>query len=179
MAAAERLGTQPLTVVTVHYAGAFTAYGPLVAGTDGIQYFTTRSVCETGLVPVSQAREHMVRGPKRHAEAGPVAVAPAGELLAPPAAGIEQSLIAFADDNLGVSVVAQRPGAPVHLERHEASGGLFVVVLAGVLRCEQLEMSPWESIFVSGDEISPPLTAGTAGVQMVSLHLPRKPPAYP
>ena len=39
------IGRHPIGPVTVHYAGAFTGYGPLVSGSNGIKYFTcVRSV---------------------------------------------------------------------------------------------------------------------------------------
>jgi hypothetical protein len=41
--------------VVVHYAGAFTGYGPLIAGPQGITYFTLRPVCESGFIPLAQA----------------------------------------------------------------------------------------------------------------------------
>ena len=36
------LGRHALAPVVVHYAGAYTGYGPLLAGPEGIQYFTLR-----------------------------------------------------------------------------------------------------------------------------------------
>src|SRR5688572_4441868 len=61
-------GRAPLQPITVHYAGAYTAYGPLVAAGQGIQYFTIRPVCESGFIPVAEREQKMIRGPKRHAQ---------------------------------------------------------------------------------------------------------------
>ena len=66
------IGREALGVVTVHYAGAYTGYGPLLSGPQGIQYFTIRAVCEAGFTPISEAKEKMRRGPKRHANSKPV-----------------------------------------------------------------------------------------------------------
>ena len=42
------LGPHAVGPGSVHYAGAFTGYGPLVAGPAGLSYFTIRAVYETG-----------------------------------------------------------------------------------------------------------------------------------
>ena len=60
------LGRETLAPVTVHYAGAYTGYGPLISGPEGVKYFTIRPVFDTGLIPASQAREKMIPGPKPH-----------------------------------------------------------------------------------------------------------------
>jgi hypothetical protein len=39
------LGKHAVETVTVHYAGAYTGYGPLISGNQGIKYFTIRPVC--------------------------------------------------------------------------------------------------------------------------------------
>ena len=119
------IGRHPLRAVTVHYAGAYTGYGPLISGERGIKYFTIRPVCESGFVPVSEAREKMVRGPKRHAQSEPIDALAASDLSELP--GIEQAVaIPFADDGLGATVTSLPPGArldgaPCHGRRRTVS----------------------------------------------------------
>ena len=48
------IGPHKLGALTVHYAGAYTGYGPLVADVRGLAYFTLRSVFETGSLTVAQ-----------------------------------------------------------------------------------------------------------------------------
>jgi hypothetical protein len=43
------IGRHPLAPITVHYTSAFTGYGPLAAGPDGLQYLTIRSCWDPGL----------------------------------------------------------------------------------------------------------------------------------
>src|SRR5678816_3651970 len=40
------IGRHPLGPLMVHYAGAYSGYGPLVAGPEGLAYFTLRTVFE-------------------------------------------------------------------------------------------------------------------------------------
>ncbi len=43
-----RLGTHEVAPVTVHFAGAYTAYGPIRASEDGVHYFTLRNGFDPG-----------------------------------------------------------------------------------------------------------------------------------
>lgn len=171
------IGRHPLRPVTVHYAGAYTGYGPLIAGESGIKYFTIRPVCESGFVPVSEAREKMVRGPKRHAQSEPIDVRPASDLAELPAIS-EAVAIPFADDGLGATVTSLPPRARLE-GRHAAAGdGQFLVVIAGSLRFGDSEIGLWESVFVTRNEAFPDLRAGEGGAQAVAMHVPSKEPAY-
>ncbi len=69
------IGRHALAPVVVHCAGAYTDYGPRVAGPGGIQYFTLRPVCESGFIPLAQRQQRMIASPKRHAQSAAIAVA--------------------------------------------------------------------------------------------------------
>lgn len=172
------IGTTTLSPLSIHYAGAFTGYGPLVAGPDGIKYFTMRSVCETGLVPISEAREKMLRGPKRHAQCGPIPIASDVDLRALTEVQTE-AVIPLTDDGLGAEVIHLPVTGTLLPQRHHASAGLFLVVLAGTLNYADTQLESWESLFVSADEIPPAFDVGKGGLQVLVLHLPRKASVYP
>ena len=79
------------TNVLVAYKDRLGRYaGPLVAGGQGLKYFTFRNAREEGFIPVGR-RESMRPGPKRHAQSQPWASHGAGavdrterhELIAP------------------------------------------------------------------------------------------------
>nr|MBF0681911.1 hypothetical protein [Pseudomonas sp.] len=61
------IGKHELGPGAVHYAGAYTGYGPLTAGPEGLWYFTMRPVFESGALYIPQFRDQMVPGPKRSA----------------------------------------------------------------------------------------------------------------
>ena len=170
-----QIGPHALDCVLVHYAGAYTGYGPLIAGPKGIKYFTIRPVCESGFIPATQAREHMVRGPKRHLTVGPI------DLSAPPVGsqpGQELALHPFEADGLGVGYLQLQPQGQIHMDRHPASDGVFVFVLQGQLNLPTQTLAPWELFFVSRDEPLPVCTAGPEGATILSLHCPPKELAY-
>ena len=171
------IGRNPLGPVTVHYAGAYTGYGPLVSGPQGITYFTIRPVCESGFVPVADAGEKLLRGPRRHATAGPIAVPDAATLAALTAVR-QQVLIAPEPDGLAAIVTELPPGGAVRSQAIPAAQGQFVFVLAGSLEHEGLTLTPWESLFAAADDPAPLLRAGPGGAQVVMLSTPPRDPAY-
>jgi hypothetical protein len=77
-----RIGSHPIRPLTVHYAGAYTGYGPLSSGPEGIAYFTIRAVFETGAFYMPESREKMIRGPKRQLTSDPVPPADEASLAA-------------------------------------------------------------------------------------------------
>jgi hypothetical protein len=98
------IGSHPVSSVTVHYAGAYSGYGPLLAGPQGLAYFTLRTVYETGSLTMKDHASAMRRGPKRQltSQAVPV-LEPAAlqalemsrseDLIAPQADGISAQLL--------------------------------------------------------------------------------------
>lgn len=171
------IGPAPLSAVTIHYAGAYTAYGPLAAGGEGIKYFTIRPVCESGAYPVETSREHMVRGPKRHATSAALALhAPEG--LARLRQAGRHDAIAHAADGLGASVLSVPPGEPVQVPWAAGADGVFLLVLAGSLAHAQGRLDRWESLFASTAAEIPALTAGSQGLELACLFVPAKAPAY-
>ena len=169
------IGSQPLDCVLVHYAGAYTGYGPVISGPQGIKYFTIRSVCESGYIPATQAREKMVRGPKRHLTVGPVEVSSPPQDAQP---GQTLALHPFETDGLGVGYLQLVSGGQLHFDRHPASDGVFVFVLQGQLKLHDHSLAAWEMFFISRDEPVPDCIAGEQGAQILTLHCPPKDSAY-
>jgi hypothetical protein len=163
------LGPARVDPVTVHYAGAYTGYGPLLSGDEGIQYFTIRPVFDTGMIPATQAREKMVRGPKRHAQAA--LGAPWSEDALSALAQPEDRFAIAPDRGLAVRHVRLPPAARCELQHVEASSSLFVFVLAGKGTVAERTLGLWESAFATRDE-QLALEAGPRGAEIVVLHVP-------
>src|SRR5258708_39913544 len=77
------IGRHKLGPLMVHYASAYTGYGPLVSRPDGLAYFTLRTVFEKGSLTMTQHAPEMKRGPKRHLPSQIVPVAAAATIAAP------------------------------------------------------------------------------------------------
>lgn len=169
------LGAHAVGPGSVHYAGAFTGYGPLVAGPDGLGYFTIRAVHESGANFLPATRDRLRRGPKRHAQ---------GPLHAPLEAGAlrwlgstrKVQLIAPLDD-LEAFALQLPPFSSV--EAGEARGsGQFQLVLAGTLQTPQGSLDAWESRFLAPDEDTGRCSAGASGLHLLVLKMPALAPDY-
>ena len=169
------LGREALAPVTVHYAGAYTGYGPLVSGPEGIKYFTIRPVFDTGLIPGSQAREKMIRGPKRHAQV--TLGTPWTESALSALQQVHDHAALPAQLGLAVRHLRLPPGAAYDLQHVEGSTSLFAFVLAGSAQAAGQILGRWESVFATREEILT-LTAGDSGAEIVVLHVPPTEPAY-
>ena len=171
------VGAKTLEAVTVHYAGAFTGYGPIVAGPEGVKYFTIRAVLESGAIVLPEGRPQMVQGPKRHATSAPVRLSSPAQLALLGAPQVED-VVPVADDGLGARVLRLPPGAVIQTEAPAAAAGMFMVVLSGAAVHAGGELAPWESVFSSEQGEMPGLTAGPQGADVVFLFIPAKAQVY-
>lgn len=171
------LGRQTLAPVVVHYAGAFTGYGPLVAGPQGITYFTLRPVCESGFIPLAQRQEQMIAGPKRHAHSESIPVASVTEMQAWTQTH-EEYVIALGEDGLGARLVNLPSHANFECTHPVGSQGQFIFVLQGSALTSDYSLGVWEQMYVTQDEVMPQIIAGEQGVQFLCLSVPIKAPEY-
>lgn len=171
------LGPRAVGPGSVHYAGAFTGYGPLVAGPQGLAYFTLRAVWETGANILPEGRERMRAGPKRHAQ-GPVHDPMSVAQLAALAGPERVQLVPPGEDGLEAVAWQLPPGSPVKLPA-PAGAGEFQLVLAGELHAEGRALQAWESRFLTPDEVgAAPAVAGPQGLHLLVLRMPALAPAY-
>jgi len=176
VAGAGRIGPRELRAVTIHYAGAYTGYGPLVSGSDGIKYFTIRSQFESGFVPATQAREKMLRGPKRHKDAFVGHPSSPEALLA--LSQVERQDIIESDAGLGVELLRLPANARCSVTPIQASAGCFLFVLSGRASVAGVERQLWEPAFVPLTDGAQRVTTANIGAELVVLHIPQEAPEY-
>lgn len=175
---AGKIGPRALAPVTVHYAGAYTAYGPLVAGPEGLKYFTLRTVCERGAIVVARSEGLWPDGPRRHATSKPV------ELLDPESLrGLNGpatvDVLPRAEDGLAAASVAIPPRGTMPRVEIGVGEGVFLLVLQGSVELAGERLAERESLYVSSDEPFPAIVAGDAGAQLLTLVPPRRDAVYP
>lgn len=171
-----RIGTHAIQPVSVHYAGAYTGYGPLISGPEGVFYFTIRAVFEVGTMSTSDSSK-MVRGPKRQCVSEPrPPTEPA--VLAKLTAVETEDLIAMQPDGIAARLVRLPPGGQVKGFDPASGGGQFFIVLGGELLYEGRALQHWESIFVSSDEAAVWLKAGAGGLEVLCLQMAPKDAIY-
>ena len=171
-----RMGTHAISPITVHYAGAYTGYGPLLSGPQGLAYFTIRAVFETGTMSASDPSK-MVRGPKRHCVSEPMPPAKAATLAL--RAEIEtEELIALQPDGIAARILRLPPGGRASGFDPATGGGQFYLVLNGELLHGNAVLRHWESMFVSSDETAISISAGASGLEVLCLQMAPKDPIY-
>lgn len=153
-----------LTFATVHYARAKTAYGPLVAGAEGLSYLTLRPRVEYGghylsdptAVIDRRAPKFQITG---HANSASTEVC---------AAVIEPQ-----SDGLAAWQAKLAPGDSLQVPEKQSHAGRFCVVLAGNAVVAGEVLPPWSCIWISNGEPSGHIKAGPQGAELLALQFPQ------
>jgi hypothetical protein len=171
------IGRHDLRPLTVHYAGAYTGYGPLISGPGGLTYFTLRFVSESGANFLPEARPDMLRGPKRHFTSSPLECMSAENLKKLAAPAVDE-VLPREDDALAVVWYSVPPGGRVSTISPAGSAGQFLIVANGSIEHASARLSRWENLFVSGDEAAYTIAAGHEGAEVLLLQYPPKAETY-
>jgi hypothetical protein len=167
-----RIGQREVGPVTAHYAGAFSGYGPLVAGDRGLAYFTVRARHDPGAQHLPEARSQQAPGPRR-VWTGPVMA------RRPDDAPFERSELAFEqahDDGMRIEVHTIAPGD--RLSVAATAEGLFACVLAGQVREGDAVLDRLEWLFVTPQEDISLIATSPSGAEVILLHMPLLAGAY-
>jgi len=173
-----RFGKKPAVPVTVQYASGHTPYGPIVAGDDGVQYFTLRQRWDPGAKYMPQMRDRLQRGRQRQALAADLPVQDAAAL----AERTENDTLCFigpeADGLLG-ALISVAPGSSAALPEPGEGAGQYHVVVAGSMRAfghsnengnAFLDRLSCEYVFA--DDKPMHAQAGEDGLQLLVLRFP-------
>ncbi|WP_431271898.1 hypothetical protein [Dankookia sp. P2] len=164
------LGAHAVQPIAVHYSNAYSAYGPITAGEDGLQYLTLRNGYDRGARYLPAAREEL-RGVRRRFRAAVADAGPPGEA---PEQATTEVLLAQAPDGLGARRHRLPPGAALQGPDPADGDGQFWVVTAGALRAADGATLPALSCAFVGPEEAPfAVTAGKAGLEVVVMQYPR------
>lgn len=166
------LGKQAVGPVTVHYAGAFTPYGPIVSAEEGLFYFTLRDAYDPGARFMPESRADLPRVRRRHATAASERPA-APDALAELAAPDQRTLIETEADGLGACLVRLPPLASWSGPAPGTGGGQFYLVLAGGVRLDDRSLGALALIHVGADDAPPHLAAGDGGAEVLVMQFPR------
>ena len=173
MGGSGHIGTHALQGVTVHYSGAHSPYGPIVAGSAGVQYMTLRRNWDPGAQWMPGAASTLREMPDRKH------VAYTSQPMSPSnAAHINQlkstvvtEVVTSQSNGLGAWVVQAGPGAALR-GNPALSNGLFWYVLSGELQSDDSTLGAGACIFFSHEEQPFELHAANQGVELVQLQLP-------
>jgi hypothetical protein len=145
-------GNHPVQPPLVHYAGAFTPYGPIIAGPEGIGYMTLRKHYDSGVFEMPRALPELRAAgrPARDLVSGRLEIGPAR----PAPAEVERYEV-FAPEPDGVAAWHYRLPANASVVGPDPAGGggQYFLVLAGeMLAADGTPLPPKSCAFVSADE---------------------------
>jgi hypothetical protein len=165
------VGKHRVDGVSVHYAHAYSPYGPLRSGARGLSYFVLRNSWD----PIAQFM------PAKRAELKAVGRRPRsiiGPLLEPPGAPLPAGIactpaLEREADGLGAWRYRAAPGATFAGPAPASGGGQFWLVLDGADRAGRAALTPKSCLFISADEPAHTAEAGPDGLDVMVLQFPR------
>jgi hypothetical protein len=169
-----RLGKKPIDGISIHYANAYTPYGPVIAGVRGINYFTLRNGVDRGAHLMPKSREWLQKNRRKgqHVEAM-CQVATCDETYLCNLKDIEEETVLDKSDGLAIWSYRIPPqkvfsGPPAYTGK-----GQWWVLLSGESRVGDLVLPQHSCIFVYPDEGAPELCAGAKGAEIVIVQFAR------
>ena len=158
-----RIGVHTVQPLTVHFAGANSPYGPLIAGNSGLQYVTLRRSWDPGAkwMPDSapqlrrmQARRHRTLASKVIGWDGPLSSV----------AGAVSATCLLAEGSMGAWLIELGPEAEF---ASEMAADRFVLVQSGEVEAKQSVHRSGACLFATADETNVRLKAGKDGARLV------------
>ena len=153
-----RLGKHALDGVLVHFAEAYTPYGPIRVGPDGLAFFTLRAKADPGALYMPESRARLARKARRNVAASV------------PAEGPGATLWPVHDDGLGAWVVRAGPGEAV--TSPPGDGGRYYLVVAGAAAEGETALPLWSCAWRAPGAPHPALVAGPDGARVVVVQFP-------
>lgn len=167
-----RMGAHPAAPLTVQYANGHTPYGPIVAGDQGVRYFTLRQRWDPGAKYLPASKDLLRKGNQRTRIRSGIGVGSEAERRAR-VESYGETVMAPEADGLAAWIWRMGPGARVVLPPPGDSGGQYLIVAAGTLVRDAVSLDRLSTIFVSPEETPIEAVAGPDGLDMLVLQFPR------
>ncbi len=163
-----KMGKHEVCPVTIHYADGYSPYGPIVATSKGLSYFTLRLASASGGWRMPGNR-HLMPG-----KAGRTFSTTFDDYAKAPARRgqvVCSTLREAAPD--GLEVIGIRIGPDTDASGDAPAGGQYVIVCSGSLRHEGKVLPLNSLLFLATGEPAPGFSAGPAGAVLLVLQYPR------
>jgi hypothetical protein len=170
--------TQPGTIyqrhemesLVVHYADAYSTYGPIVTGAQPIKFMTLRAQGSSFVAFMPEGRDALIKRGLRNFHVGLASwledpVPPPGEVAT-------QSLFKAQKDGLAAFTVSAGSGATVIGPSPEGSSGQYYCVVSGNARSGDRELLPFSVGWCDENDDPPVLVAGEYGARWLVLQFP-------
>jgi hypothetical protein len=167
-----RMGAAPAKPLTVQYANGHTPYGPIVAGDDGVEYFTLRQRWDPGAKYLPASRDLLRKGNQRARLKSGIAVADAAERQARVTPAVETIMNEEAD-GLAAWMWRLGPSGEATLPDPKKGGGQYLIVAAGTLLSDGNPLDRLSTIYITPEEQAFAIRAGQDGLDLLVLQFPR------
>jgi hypothetical protein len=162
-----RLGKRDVAPILVHYTDAYTPYGPINAGDDGLHYFTLRDGFDPGARFLPEQAAELIRQRGRHL---------VSTALAEEHAGADQiEVIAGQGDGLEARLIRVKPDETITGPDPAAGGGQFWLIVAGEIVNEERRLGSYSCIHVSSGDRPLAITGAGERAQVIVMQFPRPP----
>lgn len=172
VAGSGRMGAAPAKPLTVQYANGHTPYGPIVAGDDGVQYFTLRQRWDPGAKYLPASRDLLRKGNQRTRLKSGVPVADAEVRAARVSTSVE-AVINEEADGLAAWMWRLGPGGNAVLPDPGTCGGQYLIVAGGTMVSRGTALDRLSTVYVTRDEKPYIAEAGLDGLDILVLQFPR------
>lgn len=167
-------GKRPVDGLMVHYAGAHTPYGPIVAGDDGAHYLTLRNHWDSGAKVMPENRHKLRKLQRVHRMAQNVDI-PAATVLTSKVVECTD-LVPLEGDGLGVRRFDAGPALEFAAAFEWEGAGAYAFVIGGAVEHEGAIYETHSLIYRTPDEAPLTLTASAEGASVLLLQFPPEPP---
>jgi rubredoxin len=164
------LGKNKLSIHAVHFSRAYTPYGPINFGAEGLGFLTLRARRDPGAQYLSDKRDQLVAIPGRNPWQATEApdFTRTGDVTVRPFAQIKD------DRGLAAYVLSLAPHATVTAPDPSHSGGQHIIVTKGGLAYQGREYKALSIAFVKPHEGAWQFVAGPEGLEALVLNYPRR-----
>jgi hypothetical protein len=166
-----QMGRNDVRPVMIHYANAYTGYGPIRAGSRGVQYVTLRPMRDNGALWLPEDRPKMKPAPKKFYHSAPLELRSAAA-LATLNTPVVTTIIEH-PDGMASWTIALGPHQSTAIPDPRIGGGQYLLLLGGTVTLNDARLHRDGCAFVSADEPAAMLNSGAEGAEIAVLQFPR------
>jgi len=169
---AGRMGAHPARPLTVQYANGHTPYGPIVAGEEGVKYFTLRQRWDPGAKYLPASKDLLRKGNQRTRIKGGIDAAGAGPRDAK-SANRNETIFEPEADGLAAWIWRMPAANKAVLPVPSDGGGQYLIVAGGTLLHGGRILDHLSTIYISPEEPQFTAASGPDGLDLLVLQFPR------
>lgn len=172
------IGAHAVSAFAIHYTSAHSPYGPIIAGPEGIDYFSLRAVTNEGAYFMPESRGQLRRDlPTTQVTVGvPSSLAGGSPLSRSP---LIEELIPPSQDGLAAWRMTMPREAALAAPGHPGGAGRFYLVADGGMKIGDRGLSRLGIAWVTSDDEPARIEAGPDGLDLLVMQFPGDALKYP